>query len=172
MPNTLESIAAVGAGKVGAAAAKMKGLHGVFVQLVEEHKETATLLKQALSADETAKRSDIWSKLRIELLSHERAELKVVYPSLENAGADISAEHARDAKVLEALIAEIDAQSYDSVAWKESLLRLQAVVEAHVELEENEFFPQMQQILGKELAKQMEGRYEQAKEFEMNRVGY
>lgn len=171
MPNTMENMAAKGAGKAGAVAAKLKGLDGVFVKLVEEHKEAATLLKRALSTEDTAKRADIWNKLRAELLSHERAELKEVYPSLDGADAHISGEHSRDAKVLETLIAEVDAQSYDSASWKESLERLQEVVEAHVDLEENQFFPQMQEALGKANAKEIEERYIRAKEAAMGRIG-
>jgi hemerythrin superfamily protein len=167
MPNTMEEMASKAAGKAGAARAKMKGLHGIFVRLAEEHKQAAALLKRALASDDAAKRADIWSQLRRELLSHERAELRAVYPSLETTPESISEQHAEDAQTLESLIAEVDAQPHDSESWKKSLEELKSVIEEHVELEEEYFFPKMQDAVGKDLAKQIESRYLREKEVEM-----
>lgn len=166
MPNQFEEMLSKGAGTVGAAGAKIKGLSGVFVTLTEEHKEAAALLKRALASDEPKKRADLWGRLRRELLSHERAELQEIYPLLqgaEGAAQAIPLKHGERARLLEAQIENVERTPIDSEEWHEALSRLQETVEQHTKEEEAEFFPKAQEALGKDVAKDLDERYKVAK---------
>jgi hemerythrin superfamily protein len=165
MPNPIEKVAAKGAAKVAAVGARAKGLTGVFNKLAEQHKEAAVLLKRAEGTDDPAKRADLWTTIRRELLSHERAELATVYPALkqEPATRDIPQHHNEEVPELEAAIREVDLAGFDSPNWKPLIGRLRALVVEHAEEEENEFFPRAEEALGKEATAELEGRFLDAK---------
>jgi hemerythrin HHE cation binding domain-containing protein len=166
MPNAIESLSAKVAGTAGAAAARAKGLTGVFNKLAEQHKEVAALLQRAEIADEPEKRKDLWSKIRVELLSHEQGELREVYPAFDKHVSlrDIVEEHGDDADLLEATIQEIDGIDFASEAWPVALKRLITAVKQHAEEEEKEFFPRAQDVLGKNETKSLEERFLAAQE--------
>lgn len=166
MPNPLETISAKSAGAAGAVSAKMKGLTGVFNELAQQHRQAAALLKQTERAHDPAKRQDLWGTVRRELLSHERAELSILYPELAQHAAtqDIAERHSDEAQTLEATIAEIDMVGYDSPNWTSLVQRLITLVEHHVDEEENEFFPRAEATIGKDAARALQGRLVAAKE--------
>jgi len=166
MPNPLENVAAKAAGKAAAIGAHAKGLTGVFATLAEQHREAGTLLKRAASATEPAKRRDLWSTLRRELLSHERGELATVYPAIEGHAAtrDIALRHSDEAETLEAAISDIDRAGFDSPEWPALIQRLVTLVQQHVDEEEHEFFPRAQEALGKDTARDLEEPYLAAQE--------
>src|SRR5688572_5783073 len=126
MPNIIEEFAAQAAGKVGAVAARVKGLTGVFSKLVEQHREAAALLKRASMSQDPEKRHDLWRRIRVELLSHERAELREVYPAFQRHPEleNIAQQHERLADELEASVRELDATDVSSDAWNPKLQRL------------------------------------------------
>jgi hemerythrin superfamily protein len=165
MPNPIEKVAAKGAAKAAAVGARAKGLTGVFNKLAEQHKEAAVLLKRAEGIDDPAKRADLWSTIRSELLSHERAELNTVYPALKKDAAtrDIPAHHNEEVPELEAAIREIDLAGFDSPNWKPLIQRLSALVQHHAEEEETEFFPRAEEALGKQAASDLEAPFLAAK---------
>src|SRR5690606_31427137 len=111
MPNALEEMTTKGAGKLGAVAAGLKGLRGVFNKLAEEHTQVSVLLERTLASNDAGKRADLWSAVRKELLSHERAEAREVYGTLERERPlmDVLEKHDREAQQLEALILRLDA---------------------------------------------------------------
>ncbi len=172
MPNPIENVMAKGAGKVGAVEARAKGLKGVFTKLVEQHREAATLLSRAQSTTDVEKRRDLWREIKKQLVSHERAELSEIYPTLSayDSTRDIVGRHAQEANVLETNIRQIDAMTFDAPAWKPSIERLIELVKQHVDEEEKDFFPRAQAALGDEASKQLEEPFMRAKQREMNAV--
>ena len=80
MPNLLDTAYSKAKGVLKRVRARRDGLRGVFTTLAEQHTEVATLLDR-VEAD-PSKRASLWPKIRIELISHERGELRVVYPVL------------------------------------------------------------------------------------------
>jgi hemerythrin superfamily protein len=165
MPNALEELASKGAGKVAAATAKLKGLDGVFTTLAEQHQEAATLLKRAVASDSAEKQADLWRTLRRELLSHERAELDVVYPAIEQSGdGSLVRKHAQEAEELEHQIAILDALPYGADDWKAALEQLERLVGSHAHEEENGFFPRAQRLLSKEQNADIEARFKASKQ--------
>lgn len=166
MPNPIEKIAAKGAGKAAALGARVRGLTGVFSTLAEQHHEAAVLLKRAESVDDPVKRADLWQTIRRELLSHERAELNVVYPALKQNAAvsDIPRHHNDEVPALEAAIREIDSAGYESPSWSQLVGRLRKLIEHHATEEENDFFPRAEDALGKEASAELDARFMAAKE--------
>jgi hemerythrin superfamily protein len=172
MPNHIENVIAKGAGKVAGVEARAKGLKGVFTKLAEQHREAATLLSRAQSTTDIEKRRDFWREIKKQLVSHERAELSEIYPTLSayDTTRDIVGRHAQEANVLESTIHQIDAITFDSPAWKTALERLMGLVKQHVAEEEDEFFPRALEALGDEAAKQLEEPFMRAKQREMNAI--
>jgi hemerythrin HHE cation binding domain-containing protein len=158
MPNTVENFAAKAAGKAAGLRARAQGLVGVFNVLAQQHEQAASLLTRAKQANDPAKRRELWSQVRCELICHERAELGTVYPVFEEnpASADMARAHADSARDLEAAIANVDALGYDSDSWEGSLQSLIQLVQQHVEQEEQEFFPRAQDTIGKDAAHGLE----------------
>jgi len=158
MPNTVETFAAKTAGKAAGLRARAQGLVGVFNVLAQQHEQAASLLTRAKQANDPAKRRDLWSQVRRELICHGRAELSTVYPVIEEnpASAEIAREHADSSRGLEAAIANVDALGHDSSGWESALDSLIQLVQQHVEQEEKEFFPRAQDTMGKEAAHALE----------------
>ncbi len=173
MPNPIKNIAAKGAGKAGAAQAMAKGLSGVFVTLAEQHHEVSTLLSRAAAAEDAEKRRDLWTEIKKQLVSHERAELTTVYPALggDSRTEDIVRLHAEEAEELERAINQIDALSFDSPDWQRQVQHLTKLVKRHASEEEGEFFSRAQEVLGKDGAKRLEKPFMSTKEREMSSIG-
>jgi hypothetical protein len=82
MPNAVERVVAKGTGVAKAVNARLEGLTGVFMHLANEHGQVSALLRDLEASDDAEKREDLWNTIRLELISHERAELAVVFPVL------------------------------------------------------------------------------------------
>jgi hypothetical protein len=165
MPNVFEQVTAKAAEKLGAVAAAMKGLEGVFTQLAGEHREAATLIARIKSTNEPTKRLDLWKELRAALTAHERAEVRVVYKALEGYDSlkQVVDEHNHQAHRLEELITQLTLLPLEDESWKPMFQRLEAAVKQHVEEEEGEFFPRVQGVIGKAKAEELEAPYLAAK---------
>ncbi len=154
------------AGKAKGVMAAVKGLSGVFNTLAQEHAEAASLLKRAKVSDSAETRSGLWAEIRVALLSHERGELEVVYPVLAMYPElkPFVVAHAKEATELETCIKEIDAINASSVTWKAKLDELIDMVTEHVEEEENQWFPQAIELLGKDKADELDPKFHAAQE--------
>ncbi len=161
MPNSMETKTAKAAAKVAAIGARAKGLTGVFNKLAEQHEEASVLLKRAEHEADPKQRADLWQTIRRNLLSHERAELNVVYPALkqDSSVSDIPRHHNEEVPELEAAIREVDAAGFDSPSWRQLIGQLRTLVEHHAAEEENEFFPRAEEALGKKASAELEGEF-------------
>lgn len=166
MPNPLEQTAAKGKGAFKAAGARLKGLTGVFNTLVEQHGEVSALLQRASKTSDADKQRDLWTKLRRELLSHERAEVSEVFPRLAQHPElqDIMPQHDADAEKLEAAIERVDAATYGTVEWSKRLAQLEDLVTDHVAEEEQAWFPRAADVVDKQVAKELDDRYKAKQE--------
>lgn len=165
MPNSFEKLTSKAAGKAKGAAAALKGLTGVFNLLAQQHAEASALLTRARASTDPEKRRDLWSKIRAELLSHEKGERQVVYPELRRFPETqlIADEHDREAGELEMKIHQVDGADPASDAWAVKLDELIAFLQQHVDEEENEFFPKAIDVLGDEAARDLTPRFMSAK---------
>lgn len=161
MSNILEHAVAKAAAKLGVVPTPTRGLHGVFKRLSEEHQETSKLLRRAALATDVETRAKFWSLLRDDLIAHEQAELQEVYPDFEwhPSLVDVVQTHDEDAEQLQSLVRTLDTLTFDGAHWEPTLLKLEAIMNAHAEREEELFFPQVQNIIGKDRAEELDGRY-------------
>ena len=72
--------------------------------------------------------------------------------------------HNAEAHELEKAIADVDALDFASDEWQPTFERLFALVQAHVEEEENDFFPRAQEVIDEDESKQLLKRFEEAKQ--------
>jgi len=172
MANTIEELATKAAGTMKAVSAGFKGLRGVFLHLAEEHGEVGSLMMHVSKTTDPKVRREHFPHIRAELLSHEKGELTEVYGVLANfeqmRGTVLA--HNEQAHRLEKAIADVDAQDFASEEWGAAFARLFELVQAHVEEEENDFFPQAQQVIDEEESKEILQRYEAAKKAIRERV--
>ncbi|MGA7616709.1 MAG: hemerythrin domain-containing protein [Thermoanaerobaculia bacterium] len=163
--NRIDEMASNAMGKAKEMKDAATGLKGVFRTLAEQHGEVSALLKRARSTDDAEKRAELWRKIRVELLSHERGEMREVYPVLrEHAETrSLADHHDREAKELESMISRLDAMSTGSDEWEDLFSEIADTVQHHAREEENEFFPKAQETIGKAEAERLEARFMQTK---------
>lgn len=161
MPNRMDSMLSKGAGKMKGVKARLDGLVGVFQTLAEQHEEVKVLMKRL--QDKPEKKPELWPQIRRELLSHERGELREVYPVLRQyTETRARAEHHdQEATEMEQLIEKLDlAQSLD---WQALYNQLVDAVIHHAEEEEKEIFPRAREVLGDQACKELDARFLAAK---------
>lgn len=165
MSETIENFMAKMHSEAKGLKADLVGLHGVFKVLMEEHGEAAALLHRLKSESDPAQRQSTWFKVRTALLGHEKGELAAVYPELERypQTAAIAEAHRDQAGELEGAIQRLDAVGPASEEWPELLDELIALVQAHVQEEETEYFPTAEAALGEDQAEALEARFINAK---------
>jgi hemerythrin superfamily protein len=147
-------------GQLGAPPVSARVPTGVFVTLIEQHRQVAELLIQAGSSDSASKRAERWAEARRRLLAHERAEALEVYAALEGrSAADKTLEqHSQQAREIESAVFEMDTLDAESDAWIERLRDVIALLDDHVRDEESDFFPRVQNLL-RESAADLDERY-------------
>jgi|GEM_PF-482265 len=165
MPNTIDQLGVKAAGTVKAVKAGFNGLRGVFLHLAEEHGEVGALIKLVSKSKDAQVRREHYTKIRVELLAHELAELAEVYPPLsqQDSTRELVLLHRQEGALLESAIGAIDALDPATDAWRLAFERLAALVRQHVEEEEQDFFPKAQAAIGEDAAEGMLTRYEAAK---------
>ncbi len=138
-------------------------LVGVFQTLAQEHQELSALL-EAIKA-EPASRAALWLKARAEMLSHDRGEMREVFPVIRanlatRALADL---HDADAKAMEMMVMNLTELPLDSELWMPLFTQLADTVVQHATEEETSIFPQAQQALGEAVAEQLNAKFVECK---------
>jgi hemerythrin superfamily protein len=157
----MDSMLSKGAGMMKGVKARLEGLTGVFKTLAEQHGEVAAMLKRLQSKPE--KKAELWPDIRRELLSHERGEMREVYPVLRQhvQTRALAEHHDQEAAEMERLIERIDSSMADD--WRPLFNQLVDAVIHHANQEENEIFPRAQEAIGDKAAKDLEPRFLAAK---------
>ncbi len=165
MPTRTEEVASKAVGAMKAAKATVEGLSGVFKQLTREHGEVSAMLLRVKTSSSVDIRRDLFPTIRAELLSHEKCELREVYPAfrLRPELESIAADHDCEARELEQILDELTATPYEAEPWELRFNELVELVNHHTKEEENDYFPKANRVLGKEEAELLEGRYLKAK---------
>ena len=159
MPNPVDTIISKGKGAIKSIQARLEGLQGVFRTIAQQHGEVSALLMR-VQAD-ADKRRELWPKIRMELLSHEHAELREVFPVLRQHAATraLADHHDADARQMEQMIARLDSLDIDSEAWGALFSELADSVIAHAGEEEQVIFPAAQEAVGEVAAEDMDRRF-------------
>jgi len=161
MPNRMDSMLSKGAGVMKGFKARLEGLTGVFKTLAEQHGDVAAMLKRLQSKPE--KKAELWPEIRRELLSHERGEMREVYPVLRQhvQTRALAEHHDQEAAEMERLIEQLDTATADD--WRRLFDQLTDTVIHHANEEEGTIFPKAQEAIGDKAAKDLEARFLAAK---------
>lgn len=167
MPGRTDKIVSKGMEGAKAVKATVKGITGVFKTLMEQHGEVSGLLRRVQNNPD--KRAELWPTIRRELLSHERGEVRVVFPVLREfeETRELADLHDADATELEAQIDNLESESLDSGSWGEQFDILVKLVSEHVREEESDIFPVAMNVCGDELARELDLKFLQAKKSAM-----
>jgi hemerythrin superfamily protein len=165
MPNRPEELASKAAGAMKAAKATVKGLHGVFKKLTEEHGEVSALLTRVNSTSDPETRSRLFPDIRRDLLAHETGERRAVYPAFRKYPelAGMVDEHEAEATQLERALSQLAATDCADASWGTMFEQLVKLVKHHTGEEENRYFPEASRVLGKEESERLEAAYLAAK---------
>jgi hemerythrin superfamily protein len=162
MPSRTDQLISQGMGKAKVMKAALKGLHGIFRSLVEQHGQASGLLHRLKGNPD--KRAELWPLVRSELLAHERSEMEVLYRELhyDPRTRQMAEHHDQEAGEMETLIRQIDAIPYADSAWESVFDELVDAVQHHVSEEEGEIFPKAQDVLGRDRVEAMDLTFEDA----------
>jgi len=163
MANRMDAVISKTRGLARGVKARLDGVSGLFATLVEDHEEVTALIQRVQRDPE--KRKGLWPKIRIELLAHERAEIRELYPVLRTyastrAWAD---HHEADASKLEEMVERLDATPVDEEVWGALFDELARALSHHIQEEETEIFPLALSALGPERARELEAPFTAAK---------
>lgn len=130
-------------------------MHEEFFQLLRnDHELFEDLLHQLRQTPggEPKKRRELFSKFRLEIQSHTKAEERIFYPPLaENKAAqDDVLESIEEHHVIELLLNELDQLSVQKDQWGAKLRVCKELVEHHIAEEENKIFEDARRSLSEE----------------------
>lgn len=133
-----------------------EGLTGCFALLAKQHAEAGALLAHVVK--DASKRDELWPKLRVALLTHERSEMRVLFPELRmhDSLRALANSHDAEAAELERMIHDLDEVEHASDTFGKLCERLADTMARHAREEEHDIFPKAQDLLGTERAKQLE----------------
>ena len=125
--------------------------------LKADHERVKAILTQLSESTERGvkKRTDLLSKLEMEITIHTKLEEEILYPAFKEAGSkeqDIMYYEAKEEhRTVDSLVLP-DLQNTDPATTEFSgrVKVVKELLEHHIEEEESEMFPQAQKLLGKE----------------------
>jgi hemerythrin superfamily protein len=134
-------------------------LVGVFRTLADQHDQVAAMFEQLQENPES--RAILWPDLRRELVSHEHAEVRELYPILRqfDETRDLADHHDEEAGELDALIAKLDSLDAGTEEWIQLFGELVETVTHHAkEEEEANIFPTAQGVIGEARAVELDAK--------------
>jgi iron-sulfur cluster repair protein YtfE (RIC family) len=122
------------------------------IQLLKSEHEKAKQAFEEIQAASTNQRAPLWAKLEPELKVHEEMEEVALYgPVAQELGSTDPTlkkwheHHHKEVTESKALIQEIDGLDSTSDDWVEKVEELQEALEHHIEEEEGDIWPRIQQ---------------------------
>jgi hemerythrin superfamily protein len=128
-----------------------------------DHTKVNTLFGQIKATNEPQKLEEYFAQIYQDLCVHSEAEELVVYPAVRLYYKNIQKMYDEQAEMKQVL-GKIKAMNCeDTVAFKAAIERLMIAVSTHVEEEENDMFPHLQDAFGDEQQKQLVTDFKTAK---------
>lgn len=145
--------------------------------LIREHEEVANMFDELENTNEdqittadantpiVQARIDLFRKLKNALTMHSREEEQVFYPALENFDEtrDLITEAYREHGEVEQMLEEISALNPTNDQWLDKIIELRENVEHHVAEEEDELFPQVEELFDEQKLQQLGAEMEAVK---------
>jgi iron-sulfur cluster repair protein YtfE (RIC family) len=136
------------------------------IQLLKQEHGKAKAAFQEIERAPSARRGALWAKLRPELELHEKKEEKHLYgpAARENQAdrtlADWEGTHLHEVQEAQRLIKEIGRLDPSDDAWLGTVKKLRVALEQHIQKEEQQIWPKIEQLWNperlKEAGRQME----------------
>jgi iron-sulfur cluster repair protein YtfE (RIC family) len=137
-----------------------------FESLKQDHRKVADLFSQAEAAQDDKQKRQLFEQIKTELETHTQIEETVLYPTLQEY--EELEEHVRESfeehRQVKTLLQEIERLTDGSEKFDAKLKVMKENVEHHVEEEENELFPQAQQVLPQDELSELEEELQTAKQ--------
>jgi hypothetical protein len=137
------------------------------IQLLKQEHETAKKMFAQIRDARGEQRDQLWTKLKPELKVHETMEETALYgpvahdPRADEQLKDWQEHHHEEVTELESLIQEIGEFDPTGEEWMEKVEELQETLEHHIEEEEGDVWPRIQQLWDRskleQAGQQMEG---------------
>ena len=122
----------------------------VLELLINDHEKVSELFEQVKATEDRAKHQQLFEQIKQELEVHAHIEEAVFYPALQGKGnqelTDIVLEGIEEHHQAKMFLREISNLSDDSEKFDAKLKVLMEDVEHHVDEEENEMFPLVEEV--------------------------
>jgi iron-sulfur cluster repair protein YtfE (RIC family) len=117
--------------------------------LKTDHQKVSELFEQLSDADNLQEKQKLFEQIRTELETHTHIEETAFYPVLEEYEElkDQVAEAYEEHQEVKTLLGDISGLTADAENFDDKVSELQENVEHHVDEEENEMFPQIEQLI-------------------------
>lgn len=139
-----------------------------FKLLKEDHKKVAKLFKEIEGAGDRAikTKEHLFEQLKSELELHTQIEEEYMYPLLEEAEEtkDMTLEAYEEHDIVKTLMGEMEDEEVGSDVWEAKLKVMKENVEHHVSEEEEELFPEAEEVLSEEQMEQLAQSIMEAKQ--------
>lgn len=133
--------------------------------LKEDHQTVASLFEQAESTEKEAQKKRLFEQIASALEAHTHIEETIFYPALQEQEElkDLVMEAFEEHKQVKTLIREMGNLTDGSEKFDAKLKVMKENVEHHVEDEENEMFPQVEQLFDESQLEELGQHMEEAK---------
>jgi hypothetical protein len=125
-----------------------------FKMLEEDHEKVKKLMSELEDTTERGvkTRHELFSKIKQEMLVHERLEEELLYPTLKehDKTKEVSLEGYEEHHLVNEIMAELEETPVDDEKWGAKFSVMKENVEHHIEEEEDEMFKKARQVLDKE----------------------
>ncbi|MFN7945096.1 MAG: hemerythrin domain-containing protein [Blastocatellia bacterium] len=137
--------------------------------LKEDHQEAFRLIEELETADDETGTdptyTETFNKLNRALKMHTRVEEEVLYPAMEefNETRDLIRESYKEHDQVEQLLAQLSTLAPNEEEFQDILAELRDAVEHHVDEEEGELFPKVEELCNQSRLQEMGRRMEEIK---------
>ena len=118
------------------------------IELLKTDHETVEALFQQVESSDTSEHPAIFAQINAELRAHAHIEETIFYPSLQEEGSDelieITSEAIQEHQQTKTFLGELSVASSDAEKFEPLLTKLIQDVRHHVEEEEGEMFPMVE----------------------------
>jgi len=137
------------------------------IELLKADHETVSTLFEKFKANEDGDNTSLFEQIKSELDIHTHIEETIFYPKMQKEGNDelkkMVLESLEEHRQVKMFLSELDALADDSKKFNPKLKVLVEDVEHHVEEEEGEMFPLIEDQFDEEVLEQMGTELEQEK---------
>ena len=138
--------------------------------LKDDHAKVKRMLAEGESTTERGEktRTELFAKLKEEMVLHERIEEEIFYPALKEhpKARDIVLEGFEEHHVVDEIMGELEATDVTDETWGAKFKVMKENIEHHIEEEEGEMFKQARQVFENDELEQLGARM-----MELKKVG-